>query len=65
MPRLRMKNGEPVALSASPLFLYPHAVDFPVQDVLRLVWVDIESYVIHLVSENLLAHVDVYAVKLA
>lgn len=53
-------------MTASPPWsLYPHAVDLPVQDVLRLVGVDIECYVIHLVSENLLAHVDVYAVKLA
>lgn len=65
MTRLRMRKGGGSDDCQSPWSLYPHAVDLPVQDVLRLVCVDIESYVIHLVSENLLAHVDVYAVKLA
>ena len=65
MTRLRMRKGGGSDECQSPWSLYPHAVDLPVQDVLRLVCVDIESYVIHLVSENLLAHVDVYAVKLA
>ena len=65
MRRLCMRKGGGSDDCQSPWSLYPHAVDLPVQDVLRLVCVDIESYVIHLVSENLLAHVDVYAVKLA
>ena len=65
MTRLRMRKGGGSDECQSPWSLYPHAVDLPVQDVLRLVCVDIESYVIHLVSENLLAHVDVCAVKLA
>lgn len=51
--------------ASPPLIPISSCCDLPVQDVLRLVWVDIESYVIHFVSENLFAHVDVYAVKLA
>ena len=65
MPPMCMKKGSRQHWLTAPLLLYPHAVDLPVQDVLRLVCVDIEGYVIHLVPEDLLAHVDVYTVKLA
>lgn len=51
MPRLRIKRL--AALSASPSFLFPHDADLPDRTFL-----DIESDIIHIVTEHLLSRGD-------